>query len=193
MTVQRRAWLWSLCALDSVHLCRPFRVTLNGIEYDCATNGRALLLMRAPCAFEPHPDAVDAETVQKVLQHTATAELRGVSFAALRDWAFDPTLCAACGGARWVQGTGECCCDGFRRQSPGRILGRLVDRRLLWRFISPLQTDTVNVYVGGPLEAVHVVASHWTLVLMPMREDEDDGDRPELRDWIRATAEVAAE
>ncbi len=162
-----------LCDPTRPNLESPFRATVDGVDYDVATNGRVLLAMEAPCFYEPREDA---PPVHKVLQTVGaprdTIQARGELLA---DWAFCGERCKACGGDGSTEGGDndvhcwQCNGEGFS-PSFGTFLGSgiIFNRRLLWSLLSIVPLDTIHIEWWEETKPIHFKGDGWRALLMPM-------------------------
>ncbi len=142
-------------------------------DRDVVSNGKALLTWDG-CAYATCPDPeYPPHKVSPLLE--PCGELGETTLGALIDWVAErEPLCAQCGSEALPRSCSVC---GLRIASPrrdGLLFGRAVDRALLGRYLRPLrytgQDQRVVVRAAGYAEApVQLVAEHWTLVIMPVR------------------------
>lgn len=166
---------------DSHNLTHPwFCPSLNR---NVATDGKAMLAWDDDYRFAPRSDA-HPNVVPLLKRDDSYTVHRGQSAATMSVWAEDDDApyCAGCDtrAAWWCFG----CAAPIAHHSarPGLLFGVPVSRTLLARYTRAARClgGDVTVY-AAPVQPgeipppVHLVAEAWTMLVMPMREDEYDG------------------
>lgn len=182
-----RRWMNMLCGpSDRPRVATPFRVTVDGKEWDCATNGKALLLVSGP-VYETREDMPDVRGIIPA----RWSSVERFSYEALRDWCA-PERCESCSGHGLTDGeTAEderpcpnCNGSGWEDQLDGFLMGYPLNRRLLFDFILPVQAASVHVHVAGDEEPLLIKAESdtWRVYLMGMVRHRVSEDAPKFPD-----------
>jgi hypothetical protein len=138
----RRDWMLQLCKAYRPKLAQPYPYVLGeGVPWDVATNGYALLAVRG-ATWAPPPDRPDMSALPDLL---ATSEKLARPRRIL-DWAFGAgEWCGACDGVGVLPAyggefpepmCGRCCGEGFSFVQQGTVQGEWFNRRLVYRFLS---------------------------------------------------------
>lgn len=182
--MRTREWMRELCCLDldRPNINAPYRTQYEGEDWDCATNGHGILLMRGPCRFEARADD-SPPPVTKVFSGCFGGTARRVDLEALRDWAAPTELIA---GGNFCEMCGDPP-DHLREGCPSRLFGVRVNRRLAWQFLrylrNPIGDGAVwagTVWIRNPTDPITIAPTEeprpWLLMLMPLRDDGDPDD-----------------
>ncbi len=161
----RKQIVW-LCARGRSGIAEPFRWSLDGDDWDAATNGHVLLMIRG-ATWPPVDSAPDLDkSVLSVIEGCGNP----VAVTGLLEWAFggiEP--CESCDGTRWIDDFDACSCDdGLPSTQHGSVGGVLFNRRLLYRALI-----LANAYV--PAMAHEVM---WRDATSPIFVRDADGDGP---------------
>ncbi len=164
-----RAWVQALCgAPERTYVATPYAAEVDGEQWDCATDGYVILMLRGPSEFAGKP-RVEAPPVGPLLA-VAYGEPVEVSFGALRSWAYSSETCDEC----------PVCGRGEPAPAPGFLCGRLVNRRLVWKAVSLVGSETVRVSVGpDKVDPVLIDGGTWRAVVAALVLDpEETSDAP---------------
>lgn len=179
-----RRWMNMLCGpLLRPKVATPFRVTVDGKEWDCATNGKALLLVPDPV----YPTRDDAPNPNDVIPDKWAAVER-FSYEALREWCC-PDRCRLCDGTGWLdretaddeEPCGQCRA-GLLDQFDGFLMGQPLNRRLLWDYMLPVTAASVHVHTLDDESPVLVKAESdsWRIYIMGMVRDRVSSYAPKF-------------
>jgi len=149
-----------------IYLSTPFAAELDGEQWDCATNGYAVLMLRGPSEFAGKPRPAPAPPVRAIFEQEFGSRVP-VSLDELRGWAYSSETTDGC---QW-------CEQAAVLPAPGYLCGQRVNRRLVWEFLSLVHAETVEVAVApterGP---VLIDAGAWRVVVMPMLLQPEVGE-----------------
>lgn len=156
-----RSWHERLCSTDSAHwTSRTFTVRHGSKSYRVASNGHAAMFIPGkgdvcwPRRKKHQRYQANAKTFAKEILGRRAKRTEALALEQIRRW-------CRVGPVREVSS-----------DSPGRILGVVVNRRLLLRYLpAALKDDTVRVGVRGELDPVMVRGDGWTLAVMPMQTE----------------------
>jgi len=171
----------------------PFATIHDGKDYDCATNGHAMVVVEGS-TFAPRCDAPDIWSVvpnRGVSDQTATT-----TFGELLEWCKPEEKpgdgeCDTCHGTGEVEcdmGHDHTCedCDGTSEYQgapgyplhPGKLCGVVLNRRLLYSYLAPIPVSLKSfVTISNPdnLRA-RVDGEGWFVIVMSMRYDDNNID-----------------
>ena len=103
-----------------IYLSTPFAAELDGEQWDCATNGYAILMLRGPSEFADRPRPASAPPVGQIFEQEFGSRVR-VSLDELRGWAYSSATTDEC---QW-------CELSAALPAPGFLFGQRVNRRLV--------------------------------------------------------------
>lgn len=190
-----RNWMTTLCGDETwVSISKPFAADKDGVSYDCATNGHAMVLVQG-ATFEKRTEAPD---VWSVIPNNGIADRSArTTLGALLEWAKpneDPRddECDTCDGNGYTEcgecGQGKECddCDGSGEHErderyplyPGKLVGVILNRRLLHFYLAPIPSDPgAPIVVSTPDgERVRVQGDGWFVIVMMMRYADKELD-----------------
>jgi hypothetical protein len=172
--IYRRAYLRELCgdAYARPTIASPFSTKHDGKRWDVATNGQCMVLVGGEPAW---PAREDAPVIARALPKEYGAP-QSVDLARLRDWCASTPGCEDCDATGWREADDSedviacpVCERGYKR-GYSTLLGRYVQRALLWRYLRPLsQPESVLVHFAGEKCAAFIQhpADEWRVYCMP--------------------------
>jgi len=190
-------WLKELCDPYSPRLiCQnPWRITLNGMNWVCVTDGRTMYAVIANDIYRPVPDECYLHEAKIISFLTAKKGTLSARVGALRDWAGPDTLayCAQCdvdGFDQHKRLCGYCNGQGYVNGydiRKGKIDGVLVNRFLIAKAFHNLPDGVVYVAANGNESVVNFIGDGWHVAVMPMVKDKppkNDNDAVEFTAWV---------
>ncbi len=158
--------LESLCEVDKANCARPFGITFRGHSWLGATNGHALLLVKAALGGRGLLPPPKWENMDKVLATGVPHQQRTARQDVFFKWAGLNTI-----------------------PDIGKLAGRLVNRLLVRRYVAPIPTKLSNSGVititsRKPLDPIEIMGPNkdWFLVVMPLSgvPDDDEGNEQKV-------------
>lgn len=164
-----REWMQALCKAHSLKLSMPFGIELDGVRWDCACDGVALLMLRGDTYPPPESESL-TENVHRFIEEMRGLAEHKANFWDLMQWA-DPTVELLTP-------------PGLTETEPlvARFYDRWANRRLVWAFLARIWQDEpdcpLTIQLGPTLRGnIYVVGSHWRLLFCPCLEPDEERGR----------------
>jgi hypothetical protein len=162
-----RAWVQELCGGPGrARVATPFRATVDGEDWDCATTMWVLVMLRGPARFEARTDAPPVDQIVE----SPRKDPVDVSLEELLEWSYSSETEDEC----------ENCEAPLHACAPGYLCGARLNRRLLWESLVLLpRFERVTVSAGADeRDPLMVESPQWRLFVMPCLR-VSDGEPPE--------------
>ena len=164
----------------------PWSAVIHGSRYVGATNGQAMLMIKADAAGLTELPREQREWVESVLAPDRPAsEWTSVDLSELKSWAADYPVCPVCHGEKDhycacgdAHECGECSGDVALGWHAGTICGVALNRRLLADYIAPITGRNVELAAAADHNTLFVRGDDCRVVVMGLRREKGVANGP---------------